>query len=315
LKKLFLPFMLASTLAGVSCGPPGSSIRNTGSDTMVNLAQAWAEAYHEHRRDLSIQVSGGGSGVGIVDVEMGLVDIANASREIEPSEVATAKANTGQYPLEFTVGLDALAIYVHGDNPLDSISLEELAGIYGEGGTIERWSQLGVEVPGCGSDQITRISRQSSSGTWTYFREAVLGKGKEYKEGSVEASGSKEIVTLIGKTPCAIGYSGMGYHEAGVKWLKISRKRGGPAVEPSVTAVLDRTYPIARKLYMYTLGTPEGAVKAYLDWILSPAGQDIVREIGYVPVPPDQVQGIIPHQAKPGAAPEDPAAKGAGARK
>jgi phosphate transport system substrate-binding protein len=276
---------LALVLAASSCTGGGKSIQNTGSDTMVNLAQAWAETYHGVKPEVSIQVSGGGSGVGISALESGTVDIANASREIEPSEVKTAKANTGKDPKEITVGLDALAVYVHKNNPLESISIEELAAIYGAGGEITKWSQLGVKVPGCDNDEISRVTRQSSSGTWVYFREAVLGKGKEYKAGATEASGSKAIIDLIENTPCAIGYSGMGYKEPNVKWLKVSKKKGEPGVEPSIATVLDHTYPIARKLYMYTLGDPAGEVKAYIDWILSPAGQKIVQEVGYVPVP------------------------------
>ncbi len=261
-----------------------TTIRVDGSDTMVNLAQAWAEEYTKTHPDVSIQVSGGGSGVGIAALIDGVTDMANASRKMKDKELKLAQANTGKAPQEFIVGRDALAVYVHKDNPLDSIAIEQLAEIYGDGGTITKWSQLGVDNQLCSSDEITRVSRQNNSGTYAYFREAVLGDARDYKLGSVDQSGSKDVVALVSKTPCAIGYSGMGYHTDQVKWLKIAPAKGAPAVEPSVESVLDGSYPIARPLHIYTLGEPTGAVKQYIDWIMSDAGQKIVLKMGYVPV-------------------------------
>lgn len=259
-------------------------IQDTGSDTMVNLAQAWAEEYAKVAPAVSVEVSGGGSGTGIAALIEGTVDIANCSRRMEPQEIEQAKKHTGKEPREFTVGFDALAVYVHKRNPLDEITLEKLAEIYGEGGKVSKWSQLGVFMPE-GADEIIRVSRQSNSGTYFYFREAILGKGRDFKLGSRDMQGSKDVVELISKTPGAIGYSGMGYATAEVKQLRIARKAGEPSYAPTVKNTLDHTYPIARPLFMYTLGEPAGAVKMYLDWVRSKAGQNIVTESGYVPLP------------------------------
>jgi len=268
------------------CRPAGGkAIQNTGSDTMVNLAQAWAETYQKVKPAVKVQVAGGGSGVGISALEAGTVDIANSSRPIKPAESETAKKNTGKTPVETMTGYDALAIYVHKDNPIEQISLEELAEIYGEGGKIEKWSQLGVENKLCQSDEIIRVSRQSSSGTYVYFREAIMGEKRDYKAGSRDMNGSKDVVELVANTPCAIGYSGMGYKTDAVKWLKVSKKKGEPGIAPSIESTLNKTYPIARPLYMYTLGEPAGEIKEYLQWILSDDGQKVVKDNGYVPLP------------------------------
>jgi phosphate transport system substrate-binding protein len=281
---------LAATLAWLPIGctrstqPEKTVIQNTGSDTMVNLAQAWAEEYAKVDPTVSIEVSGGGSGTGIAALENGTVGIANCSRKVEPQEVAQARKNTGKEPREFMVGHDALAVYVHKANPLDEITLEQLAGIYGEGGTITTWSQIGVRMPDR-SDEIIRVSRQSNSGTYAYFREAVLGKGRDFKLGSRDMNGSKDVVELVSKTPGAIGYSGMGYATPEVKMLRVARKAGDTAYAPTVENTLKHTYPIARPLFMYTLGEPTGAVQKYLDWVHSEAGQKIVVQSGYVPLP------------------------------
>ena len=267
-----------------STEPEKTVIQNTGSDTMVNLAQAWAEAYAAVNPGVSVEVSGGGSGTGIAALENGTVDIANASRTVEPGEIEQAKKNTGQEPVEFLVGYDALAVYVHLKNPLETITLEQLAGIYGEGGALTRWSQVAAGLPE-GADEIIRVSRQSNSGTYAYFREAVLGRGRDFKLGSRDMHGSKDVVELVANTPGAIGYSGMGYATPQVKMLRIARRAGDPGVAPTAENTLNHTYPIARPLLMYTLGEPTGAVRAYLDWVRSDAGQKIVVASGYVPLP------------------------------
>ncbi len=259
-------------------------IQNAGSDTMVNLAQAWAEAYASLEPKISVEVSGGGSGTGIAALINGTVDIANCSRAMKPSEVEKAAQNTGKKPKELIVGLDALAVYVHKGNPLEEISLEQLANIYGEAGLIATWSQLGIQHTTCKSDEVIRVSRQSNSGTYVYFREAILGKTGDFKLGSRDLHGSKDVVELVTNTPCAIGYSGMGYATDHVKMLKVFKKTGGSSASPSVENTLNGTYPIARPLYIYSLGEPSGDIKKYLNWILSQVGQTIVSKSGYVPV-------------------------------
>lgn len=281
---------VAFLLTAMGCGRGGGgnsnqlTIQNKGSDTMVNLAQAWAEEYKKVAPNVDVEVSGGGSGVGIAALIKGAVDLANASRNMKPSEIEAARKNTGKEPKEHIVGYDALAIYVHKDNPLNEITQEQLAEIYAEGGQMTRWSDLGVKIPGVTDDEIVRTSRQSSSGSYEFFREHVLNK-KDFKLGSRDMNGSKEVVELVGSTPTAIGYSGMGYATPRVKMLKVAAKPGDPAYPPTVANTLNKTYPIARSLLVYTLGEPSGEVKKYLDWIHTDAGQKVVEQCGYAPIP------------------------------
>ena len=282
MKSVMASLALAATLA---CSPGAREsrtvIQNKGSDTLVNVAQAWAEQYKEVNPNVAVAVSGGGSGTGISAMINGTVDLANASRKMEPDEVKAARDNNHN-PVEFTVGYDALAVFVHPDNPVSSFTLDQLAGIYGEGGKIEHWSDLGITVPGCPSSEIVRVSRQNNSGTYAYFQEAVMG-GTEFKLGSRDMHGSKDVVDLVQNTPCAIGYSGLAYATSRVKMPCIATKEGAPCVAPSVETAVDATYPIARPLFMYSAGQPQGAVKEYLDWILSDAGQCIILDAGYAP--------------------------------
>ncbi|MGO8927905.1 MAG: PstS family phosphate ABC transporter substrate-binding protein [Limisphaerales bacterium] len=285
---------LAFTLLQTGCGKSESSgggqtankqtIQVKGSDTMVNLAQAWAEAYSKVAPDVDVEVSGGGSGVGIAALEKGTIDIADASRNMKPDEIETAKKNTGKTPKEFIVGYDALAIYINKENPLNEITLDQIAQIYEEGGTITKWTDLGVQIPGTSDQEIVRVSRQSNSGTYEFLREHVL-HNKDYKLGSRDMNGSKEVVELVSSTPTAIGYSGMGYATPAVKMLKVKKTASDPAYEPNMANALAKTYPIARSLQVYTLGEPQGAVKKYIDWTMSDAGQKVVEATGYVPLP------------------------------
>jgi phosphate transport system substrate-binding protein len=285
--RLFL--ILAATIALlVACGKGEQGqertvIQNKGSDTLVNVAQAWAEDYQKVDPNVAISVTGGGSGTGIAALINGTVDIANASRAMKQKEIDLAKSK-GQNPVQHVVGYDALAVYVHNDNPAESLSLGQLAEIYGEGSTSEKWPDLGLEVPGCEGQEIIRVSRQNNSGTYVYFREAVLGKKRDFKLGSRDMHGSKDVVELVEKTPCAIGYSGLAYATPHVKMICIAKEDGGPCVNPSVDTAIDGSYPIARPLFMYTDGEPTGAIKAYLDWVLSDEGQCIILKKGYAPV-------------------------------
>ena len=201
---------------------------------------------------------------------------------MKDSELEQARAN-GIEPLEHVVGYDALAIFMHPDNPIKEISISQLAAIYGDGGAFETWSQLGVTVPGCGSDEIIRISRQNNSGTYAYFKKAILGKQGEYKLGSRDMHGSKDVVDLVEKTPCAIGYSGLAYKTEHISTPCVKSTDDGACVAPSVATAIDGSYPIARPLFMYTAGEPTGVVKTYLDWIMSETGQCIILDKGYAP--------------------------------
>lgn len=262
----------------------GKVIQNKGSDTLVNVAQAWAEDYKKVNPEISIAVTGGGSGTGIAALINGTVDIANTSRKIKRKEKKQAKKN-GHIPVEHVVGYDALAVFLHHDNPLQTISLAQLADIYGEGGKLTKWDQMGVEVPGCAGQEIIRISRQNNSGTYAYFRKAVLQR-KDFKPGSRDMHGSKDVVDIVENTPCAIGYSGLAYTTDHVKMACVAMKDGEKCVLPSVASASDNSYPIARPLFMYTSGEPQGDVKKYLDWILSDEGQCIILKKGYAPVRP-----------------------------
>ena len=265
-------------------------IQNKGSDTLVNVAQAWAEEYQNVDSNVAVAVSGGGSGTGIAAMINGTVDIANASRSMKDKEVKNAKSK-GQNPVEHVVGYDALAVFVHGDNPNGTLSIEQLAQIFGRGGKSTSWSDVGAKVPACGSDEIVVVSRQNNSGTYAYFRKAVLSAAAKkgviskgsFRMGTLDMHGSKDVVDLVEKTPCAIGYSGLAYATDHVKMACISQETGGSCVSPSVKTASDRSYPIARPLFMYTNGEPQGEIKKYMDWILSDVGQCILVKKGYAP--------------------------------
>jgi phosphate transport system substrate-binding protein len=277
---------LALAVAACSGGDRGGRklIQNKGSDTLVNVAHAWAEAYRQVDPNVAVAVSGGGTGTGIAALINGTVDLANASRAIHPEELEQIKQAQHAEAKEHRVAIDAVLFFVHDSNPLHKITTEQIACVYAEGGTCTKWTDLGVEVPGCPDQQIIRVSRQSNSGTYEYVRERVLGKDKDFKLGSRDMQGSKDVVDLVEHTPCAIGYSGLGYRKPGVRALCVSDKADQECVEPSEQTAHSGQYPLSRPLFMYTLGEAQGPVKAYLDWIGSPAGQKIVVEQGFVPL-------------------------------
>jgi phosphate transport system substrate-binding protein len=277
----------AATLAAMlalHCGPAAARtlIQNKGSDTLVNVAQAWAENYHKVSPDVAVAVSGGGSGTGIAAMINGTVDIANASRQMKSKELELARKR-GQDPVEHIVGYDALAVYLHKNNPAESLSIAKLAEIYGEGGNAKKWTDIGINVPGCKRQKIIVVSRQNNSGTYAYFRKAVLGPRRDFKLGTHDMHGSKDVVDLVEETPCAIGYSGLAYATKHVKMACVSKKQREACATPSVESASDGSYPIARPLFMYTNGEPKGEVKKYLDWIRSDEGQCIILKKGYAP--------------------------------
>lgn len=286
MKITFTPVatLLIAGFLTVSSVQARTVLQNKGSDTLVNVAQAWAEEYQKVKPEVAIAVSGGGSGTGIAAMINGTVDIANASRAMKEKEINLAKEH-GQNPVEHVVGYDALAVFLNQNNPANELSFAQLNDIYGREGKARKWSDLGIKVPGCNSDEIVVVSRQNNSGTYAYFKKAILGKKGKYRSGTLDMHGSKDVVDLVEKTPCAIGYSGLAYATEHVKMACVN-KDGGKCVSPSVATAVDRSYPIARPLFMYTNGEPKGDIKAYLDWIKSDEGQCIILKKGYAPANP-----------------------------
>ena len=282
LKTILATTLLASSLLAATAPQARTLIQNKGSDTLVNVAQAWAEAYPEVNPEVAVAVSGGGSGTGIAAMINGTVDIANASRSMKEKEMKLAKEK-GHSPVEHVVGYDALAVFIHNDNPIKSMSLAQLKDIYGRDPKVKKWSEMGITVPGC-KDEIVVVSRQNNSGTYAYFQKTVLGKGGKYRQGTLDMHGSKDVADLVEKTPCAIGYSGLAYATDHLKMVCIATDGADACVSPTVATASDRSYPIARPLFMYTDGEPEGAIKEYMDWIMSDVGQCILVNKGYAPV-------------------------------
>lgn len=281
-----LASLLATATLLAGCGQARHEIQNLGSDTMLEVAGAWSQAYHDLHRDVPISVSGGGSGTGIAALIAGDVDIANSSRHLKDSEIELAKQH-GHTPVQHHVGYDGIAIYVHKDNPLDHITLDQLREIFGDGGKVTRWSELGVELGAGADDQIVVASRQNNSGTYEYFREAVLGGDKgRFKSECMLLNGSKDVVDFCAKTRTAIGYSGLAYATKAVRVVPVAKTADSPPVAPGDQTVLDGSYPISRPLLMYTNGEPTGDVKTYLDWIKSDAGQHVLKARGYPPLRP-----------------------------
>lgn len=283
LRALPLSVLLALLGCGGADRPQRAVIQNKGSDTLLNVAQAWAEVYSAVDANVLIAVTGGGSGTGISAMINGTVDIANSSRKMRERELAAAREN-GIEPIEFVVGYDALAIFLHHDNPIREMTLRQIRDVFGEGGAVERWADLGVSVPGCGSDEVVRVSRQNNSGTYVYFKDAVLGDDLEFRLGSRDMHGSKDVVDLVENTPCAIGYSGLAYATEHVRIPCVAEREGAACVTPTTSTAVQGTYPIARPLFMYTAGHPRGPVEAYMNWILSDEGQCVIFERGYAPV-------------------------------
>jgi phosphate transport system substrate-binding protein len=275
---------------GVSACAPSSQtsadssaayIENKGSDTIVNLALAWAERYQSEHPDIRISVTGGGSGTGLAALINGTVDIANASRKIKDEEIAQAQKN-GIQPVEHIIARDAIAVIVNPGNPVSELTLQQISDIYS--GKIVNWKEVG------GDDRpIVRLSRETNSGTHVYFLETVLRLGKKddktlFSMDTLLLPSSEGIISEVRDNPNAIGYDGLGYVPKDLKMIAIVKLAGEPYVLPSVETVNDKTYPIARDLYMYTAGEPAGIIKDYLDWILSPEAQEIVLQLGFVPI-------------------------------
>jgi phosphate transport system substrate-binding protein len=258
-----------------------ATIVNKGSDTLVNLALAWAEKYHELHPNVDISVTGGGSGTGIAALINGTVDIANASRQIKPEEIQQAKDN-GVNPVENVVAKDAIAIVVNPENPIKQLTIQQLSDIYS--GKINNWSEVG------GDDRIiVRLSRETNSGTHVFFLENVirLGDSKNktlFSPDTLLLPSSEGITAETRDNPNAIGYDGLGYVTTEVKVVAVGRDAYGPFILPSADTVNNRQYPIARDLYIYTNGEPKGAAWDYINWIMTPEAQAIVTQLGFIPI-------------------------------
>jgi phosphate transport system substrate-binding protein len=288
MKRIFIVLVLSSIL--ISCGSSNNSsssdssasyIENKGSDTIVNLALAWAETYQAEHTDVRISVTGGGSGTGIAALINNTVDLANASRKIKDEEIAEAQAK-GVEPVEHIIARDAIAVIVNPENPVNELTLQQLSDIYS--GKLTNWTQVG------GDDRpIVKLSRETNSGTHVYFLETVLRLGNSedktlFSMDTLLLPSSEGIISEVRDNPNAIGYDGLGYVPDDLKMIAIAKEEGGAYVLPSIETVNDKSYAIARDLYMYTNGQPQGIVKEYLDWILSEEAQQIVADLGFVPV-------------------------------
>ncbi len=282
---LLLFFAVSCDTAPASPGSQTTAyIQNKGSDTIVNLALAWAERYQQEHSNIRISVTGGGSGTGIAALINGTVDIANASRQIAPDEVQQAQAK-GIKPEEFVIARDAIAVIVNPQNPISKLTLQQVSELYS--GKINNWKALG------GQDRpVVRLSRETNSGTHVYFLETVVRLGSKtdktlFSMDTLLLPSSEGIIAELRDNPNAIGYDGLGYvpTDGTVKVIALAKDAGSPYVLPSVATVNSDAYPVARDLYMYTAGDPKGAVKDYLDWIRTSAeAQDIVSKQGFVPI-------------------------------
>lgn len=286
LASLLLGCSSAPTQGQAASSPAVETIENKGSDTMVNLALAWAERYMAQHPNVRISVTGGGSGTGIAALINNTVDIANASRAIKPEELAEAKAN-GIEPYEITVAKDAIAVVVNPKNPVSQLTIQQISAIYTS--QITNWKEVGGE-----DRPIVLLSRESNSGTYVFFLEEVVRRGGNnskllFSPDTLLLPSSEGISNEIRQNPNAIGYDGLGYVTPDQKTIAIAGSPDRPYVKPSLASVVDGSYPISRPLFVYTPGPPQSAVKAYLDWILS-EGQQQVKELGFVPLANPQTE-------------------------
>jgi phosphate transport system substrate-binding protein len=248
---------------------------------MVNLALAWAEQYQKLHSEIRLSVTGGGSGTGIAALINHSVDIANASRQIKPEEITAAKKN-GVQPVEHVVARDAIAVIVNPHNPVNQLTLQQISDIYS--GKITNWAEVGGN-----NLVIVRLSRETNSGTHVYFLEQVLRLGQKdnktlFAQDTLLLPSSEGITAEVSDNPHAIGYDGLGYITPDVKVVAVARDQASQYVLPSVESVNKFSYPIARDLYMYTIGEPTGAIRAYLEWIMTPEAQAITKTLGFVPI-------------------------------
>ncbi|MCX7806405.1 MAG: phosphate ABC transporter substrate-binding protein [Planctomycetota bacterium] len=271
----------AILLAATSCGQgdrrgaKGRTVTIKGSDTMVILGQRWAENYMRKNPGAVIQVTGGGSGVGIAALINGGTDICAASRPMKDKEKEQAKARHGREAVETAVALDGIAVFLNEANPVDELSLEQIEAIYTGG--ITDWKDVGGPA-----GRIVCYGRENNSGTYMYFKEHVL-RNRDFASDVQTLPGTAAVINAVLKDKSAIGYGGIGYAK-GVKAIRVASKAGEKGVTPDMEHVVAGTYPISRKLFFYTIGEPIREAKAFIEWVLSEEGQNICEQVGYYPV-------------------------------
>jgi phosphate transport system substrate-binding protein len=252
-----------------------TNITVKGSDTMVILAQRWAEAYMAANAGTSIQVTGGGSGTGISALINGTTDICNASRPMKSSEREKLKQRYNSLGVEVKAAKDGLAVYLPESSPVSELTLAQVKDIYT--GKIKNWKDVG------GPDQgIILYGRENNSGTYVYFRDVVL-EGKDFAANMQSMPGTAAVVNAVSKDPKGIGFGGAAYGK-GIKFAKIKKDAKTPGYEPSPEHIKSGAYPVTRFLYLYLRSRPTGDLKKYVDWILSDAGQGVVNQVGYFPI-------------------------------
>jgi phosphate transport system substrate-binding protein len=276
-KKLQILGVVLLLLAGAAivAAQGGKNITVKGSDTLVILGQRWAEEYMKKNPGATVQVTGGGSGVGIAALINGTTDIAESSRPMKDVEKASVKDKRGKEVLELPVAVDGLAVYVHEQNPVSELSLAQLKAIYT--GAVKNWSQVGGR-----DEKILLYSRENSSGTYAYFKEHVL-ENADYYPTAQTLPGTAAVINAVAKDTRGIGYGGIAYGK-GIKHLGVKKDDKSPAIEPSMENVLQGRYPISRFLYWYLAGQPTGDMQKLAQWVVSKEGQDIVEKVGYYPL-------------------------------
>jgi phosphate transport system substrate-binding protein len=274
MKKIAIALASVAMLATTATA---GNITVKGSDTLVILAQKWAEVYMSKNADTKIQVTGGGSGVGFAALQNKTTDLADASRKIKPAEIAACVKAFGKRPTEYKVALDGLSVYVNESNPIKELTIDQLGGIFT--GRIKNWKDVG------GNDApIVIYSRENSSGTYEFFKEHVL-KGSDFASSAQTMQGTSVLLQAVAKEKNGIGYGGAAYG-AGAKHIKVKKDESSAAVEPTEETVLNQSYPIWRYLYVYVNpDLDKGEIAKYLNWIRSDDGQKLVKDVGYYPLP------------------------------
>jgi len=282
MKRIWMPLGMAAIgafLMGI-CTPlahgQGRNVTIKGSDTMVILGQRWAETYMGKNQGTTIQVTGGGSGVGIAALINGSCEIAESSRPMKDAEKDQVKQKRGKDVVEIPVALDALAAYVHEANPIAELSLAQLKGIYT--GAIKNWKDVGGR-----DERIILYGRENSSGTYVYFKEHVL-ENADYFPTTQTLPGTAAVINAVARDTRGIGYGGIAYGK-GIKHLRVKKDANSQAIEPTMENAQSGAYPISRFLYWYFAGQPAGDVKKLADWVMTKDGQAVVENVGYYPLP------------------------------